>query len=192
MCIRDRLSNAFKTLTLKVILPGKIYDIVKSVKIIDLFVTMMNQRDTWAPLTGSNLTLATFANPFHFTLKPLKAGFSSVLTYNSKDAAILQVSLTRASAGTSHGPQEIQPLALSFNNRRLQAQDHDAFASMLSAIILTSRIDFIFKGSVNIVAQMVIGDIPINGIPFKNIHSSLAGYDDLTGCLLYTSPSPRD
>ena len=177
------LSNAFKTLTLKVILPGKIYDIVKSVKIIDLFVTMMNQRDTWAPLTGSNLTLATFANPFHFTLKPLKAGFSSVLTYNSKDAAILQVSLTRASAGTSHGPQEIQPLALSFNNRRLQAQDHDAFASMLSAIILTSRVDFIFKGSVNIVAQMVIGDIPINGIPFKNIHSSLAGFDDLTGFL---------
>ena len=54
---------------------------------------------------------------------------------------------------------------------------------MLSAIILTSRVDFIFKGSVNIVAQMVIGDIPINGIPFKNIHSSLAGFDDLTGFL---------
>lgn len=174
------LSTAFKTLTLKVILPGKIYEIVKSAQIIDLFVTMMESRDTWAPPTGSNMTLAQFANPLHFSLKPLKAGLDAVLTFQGRDAARLVLPLLKASAGTSHGPEDRQPLVVSFNNQRLRALDHGAFAALLTQILTSSRATFQLRGTVDIIGHMVIGDIPIKGIPFSGITSSLAGIDSFT------------
>lgn len=175
------LTKAFKTLTLKVILPGKIYDIVKSAQIIDIFVTIMEQRDTWAPRIASNMTLAQYANPLHFSLKPLKASINAVLSFEGADAARLDLPLLRASAGTSHGPEDQQPLVLSFKNQRLQATDHSAFSNFLGKITYTPRVSFQLKGSVGIIGHMVIGDIPVKGIPFTGITSSLAGLNSFTG-----------
>ena len=175
------LTAAFKSLTLKVVLPGKIYDIVKSAQIIDIFVTMMEQRDTWSPRIASNMTLAQYANPLHFSLKPMKISLSGILSFEGADAARLELPLLRASAGISHGPEDQQPLALSFKNQRLQAMDHGAFANFLGKIAYTSRVSFQVRGSVGIIGHMVIGDIPVKGIPFSGITSSLAGFNSFTG-----------
>ena len=142
---------------------------------------MMEQRDTWSPRIASNMTLAQYANPLHFSLKPMKISLSGILSFEGADAARLELPLLRASAGISHGPEDQQPLALSFKNQRLQAMDHGAFANFLGKIAYTSRVSFQVRGSVGIIGHMVIGDIPVKGIPFSGITSSLAGFNSFTG-----------
>ncbi|WFD23341.1 hypothetical protein MEQU1_002030 [Malassezia equina] len=175
------LSNAFKTLKLSVVLPGHVYKIVHGIYIIDLFVTIMDQQDTWAPRTGTNLTMATFTNPFHFSLTPVKAGLDASLTFQGGDAAGLRLPLLTADSGTSHGPNDLQSVGLSWAKYRLQAHDHGVFANLMSAFLNTPRVTVTVQGSVNLIAKMAIGNIPINGIPFSNVQVSIAALDGFTG-----------
>ncbi|WFD49313.1 hypothetical protein GLX27_003993 [Malassezia furfur] len=174
------LSKAFRSLTLNVVLPGHIYKIVYSVTISDLFVTVMEQADTWAPRTGSNQSVALYANPLHFTLTPLKASLTSQLLYNNAVAAHLNIPLRTVQAGTSHGPNEHRPLIMSWKSERMVAEDRTAFTAMLSKILDTSRATIGLTGSAGLVGKTVIGNIPIDGIPF-NVSTSLAGLDSFTG-----------
>jgi len=175
------LSNAFKTLKLSVVLPGHIYKIVHGIYIIDLFVTIMNQQDAWAPRTGTNLTMATFSNPFHFALKPLKAGLTATMTFEGGQAAGLSLPLLNADGGTSRGPNDLQSVGLSWSSYRLYAKDHGKFADLMSAFLNTARVTVTVGGSVNLVANMAIGNIPINGIPFSNIQVSIASFNGFNG-----------
>ncbi|SHO78091.1 Uncharacterized protein MSYG_2433 [Malassezia sympodialis ATCC 42132] len=175
------LSNAFKTLKLSVILPGHIYKVVHGIYIIDLFVTIMNQQDTWAPRSGTNLTMATFSNPFHFSLKPVKAGLDATLSFDGGDAGELRLPLLNADSGTSRGPNDLQSVGLSWTNYRLYAKDHGKFAAMISAFLVTPRTTVTLSGAVNLLANMPIGNIPINGVPFDNIQVSIATLNSFTG-----------
>ena len=174
------LSKAFKTLTLDLVLPGHIYKIVYSVTISDLFITFMEQADTWAPRTGSNQSVAVYANPLHFTLTPLKASLTSKLLFNNAVAASLNLPLRTVQAGTSHGPNEHRPLIMSWKSERMVAEDRTAYMAMLAKILDTPRATLGLTGSAGLVAKMVIGNIPIEGIPF-NVSTSLAGLNSLTG-----------
>ncbi|WFD44515.1 hypothetical protein MPSI1_003183 [Malassezia psittaci] len=170
------LSKAFKTLTLDLILPGQIYQIVFSITISDLFVTIMEQSQTWAPDTGSNQSVASYANPFYFTLTPLKASLQSKLTYNNAVAATLNIPLKSVSSGTgtSHGPNDRQPLILAWKHEPLTAVNRDSFTALLAQILDKPRATFGIQGTAGLIARLVIGDIPINGIPF-NVTTSVAG-----------------
>ena len=99
------LSNAFKTLTLQVILPGHIYQvgfhfasnaffitdrvlkIIDSVTISDLEVIMTEQSEAFAPLASSQHTLATYKNPFGFALQVVQAALDIILGEDGQDAA---------------------------------------------------------------------------------------------------------
>ena len=176
------LTAAFKTLTLDVVLPGHIYKIVLNIIISDLFVTLMTQSQTWAPPTGSNQSIAMYANPLHFSLTPLKASLDGTMIFNNQDAAVLKLPLRKVSpgTGTSHGPQDRQPLVLSWNNVPLKALSHSAFQAMFAQLTDFPRADIGLKGTVGLVARMVIGDIPIEGIPFGNLTTPLKGFDSFT------------
>lgn len=174
------LSDAFKTLTLNVVLPGRIFQIVHSITIIDLFVTMMKSEDTWAPPISSNQTLATYANPFRFSLKPLKTGMDAYMNYKGADAAHLKVPLLKDSAGTSHGPTDKQPLTVSFYNYRLTAVNRDSFTALFSDLVNMAHVTFGLHGAANLIGQMVIGNIPINGIPF-NVSTNQPGFNNFGG-----------
>jgi hypothetical protein len=99
------LSDAFKTLTLQVILPGHIYQVgfiscrtkclitdcvskvIDSVIISDLEVIVTEQGEAFAPLASSQHTLATYKNPFGFSLQVVQAAEDIVLRANGQDAA---------------------------------------------------------------------------------------------------------
>ncbi|WFC96532.1 hypothetical protein MBRA1_003193 [Malassezia brasiliensis] len=174
------LSKAFKTLTLNVVLPGHIYRIVYAITISDLFLTMMQQSHTWAPPTGSNQSVATYANPLHFTLTPLQASLDAKMIYQNAVAATLNLPMRNARAGTSHGPNDHQPLIVSWKSVPLVAQDRSAFMALLVKLLDTSRASFGISGTASLVGKMVIGNIPIHGIPF-NVTTSMAGFDSFTG-----------
>ncbi|WFC96531.1 hypothetical protein MBRA1_003192 [Malassezia brasiliensis] len=173
------LSKAFQTLTLNLVLPGHIYKIVYSVTISDLYVTMMQQSQAWAPLTGSNQSVAVYANPFQFSLTPLKASLQSKLIYQNAVAATLSLSMRTTRAGTSRGPNDHEPLILSWKNVPLIAQDHSAFTAVFAQLLNTPRASVGVSGTAGLIAKMVIGNIPIDGIPF-NVTSSLGGFNSFT------------
>lgn len=101
----DWLGNAFKTLTLQVILPGHIYQVgfiscqtnclitdcvskvINSVTISDLEVILTEQSEAFAPLASSQHTLATYKNPFGFSLQVVQAAEDIILGEGGKDAA---------------------------------------------------------------------------------------------------------
>lgn len=62
-------TDAFKTLTLDVVLPGHIYQIIYSIALNDLELVMTEASEAFAPLTSTKDTVATFKNPFGFSLK---------------------------------------------------------------------------------------------------------------------------
>ena len=174
------LTKAFKTLTLNVVLPGHIYRIVYAMTISDLYMTMMQQSHTWAPPTGSNQSMATYANPLHFSLTPLKASLNAEMIYQNAVAAKLTLSMRNARAGTSHGPNDHQPLIISWKNVPLIAQDRSAFMALLADLLDTPRATFGVSGTAGLIGKMVIGNIPIDGIPF-NVTTSMAGFNSFTG-----------
>jgi hypothetical protein len=99
------LSDAFKTLTLQVILPGHIYQVgfiscrtdclitdcvskvINSVTISDLEVIVTEQSEGFAPLTSSQHTLATYKNPFGFSLQVVQAAEDIILEEDGQNAA---------------------------------------------------------------------------------------------------------
>jgi hypothetical protein len=99
------LSDAFKTLTLQVILPGHIYQVgfisrrtnclitdrvskvINSVTISDLEVIVTEKGEAFAPLASSQHTLATYRNPFGFALQVVQASEDIILVEDGQNAA---------------------------------------------------------------------------------------------------------
>lgn len=81
------LSTAFKTLSLDVILPGQKFDVIQSIALNDLSVTLQTQDQTFAPPTSSNFTLAKYKNPFGFALQVVESSQDIVLSGQGVDIA---------------------------------------------------------------------------------------------------------
>ena len=124
--------------------------------------------------------MATYANPLHFTLTPLKASLDAEMIYQNAVAATLTLSMRNARAGTSHGPNDHQPLIVSWKSVPLIAQDRSAFMALIAKLLDTPRASFGISGTAGLVGKMVIGNIPIHGIPF-NVTTSMAGFNSFTG-----------
>lgn len=172
------LSQAFQTLTLNVILPGKIFKIIDSITIDDLEVELVNSGQDFKPPTGSKTTMVTFTNPFGFSLQVIQAAQDITIGFNGANAAQLNVPPVKTTSGVSTGnPATLQ---LSFANETLQSLDNNAFGAFFAQVTDQKSADFTLSGNANIVASTPIGDVPISGIPF-NVDSSISGINSFGG-----------
>lgn len=175
------LSAAFRTLTIDVTLPGKIYQIIFSITLSDLTVFVNgNPADSYTVPSSSNSTIATFANPFTFGLQPIQASPHINLSYSGGNTAYLDLPLANVQAGTSRGPQDFQALQLMWRRQDIVAVDRPNFQAFFAQLTDTPRGTFDLRGGTDVVARTVIGNIPIGGIPF-NVTTSLAGINSFNG-----------
>ncbi|KAI0686333.1 hypothetical protein BC835DRAFT_1523138 [Cytidiella melzeri] len=172
------LSTAFKTLTLSVTLPGQKFAIIQSITIKDLEVNMTSQDEAFAPVTSSQNTMATYKNPFGFSLQVIQSGENITLYSGDVDIATLDLPLVEADGGVSTG--NIADLALSFTDQRLTALNGGAFGAFFTAVTDTSSVGFGLKGTADVVAKTSIGDVSISGIPF-DVQSALTGIGQFGG-----------
>ncbi|PWN18638.1 hypothetical protein BCV69DRAFT_252553, partial [Microstroma glucosiphilum] len=176
------LTDAFPALTTNAVLPGQIYQIIFSIVLSDLTATINNPVVPYVITGGNNQTIATFANPFEFSLTPLRTAPMITLTYQGVDTA--QINLPDApvvSAGTSRAPTDIEPLVLDFFNQPIDSLNDASFEAFLTQLANEPSATFGLKGMTSVLARTVVGDIQIGGssgptlgIPF-NVTSSLAG-----------------
>jgi antitoxin (DNA-binding transcriptional repressor) of toxin-antitoxin stability system len=116
--------------------------------------------------------LATYKNPFGFSLQVVESGENITLSSNGVPIASLQLPLADADGGVSTG--NVAPLDLSFQNVPLRSLNDDTFQQLLQAVTDTNEADFRLSGTANVVAKTTIGNIPISGIPF-DVPSGLKG-----------------
>lgn len=171
------LTAAFKTLQISAILEGKIYQIIFSIQLMDLALQLTDQDPSaveWNIPVSNNVTLATYANPFHFTLGPTSAAVSTTIIYDGVNTAQLNLPLLPADADPSTGPETHSDLKLSFQDQRLQSLDNDHFAQFLAVTTDTQIANFQLVGTTNVQANTHIGPIEIDRIPI-NVSSNLPG-----------------
>lgn len=166
------LSDAFKTLSLEVILPGQHFDVIQSIQLNDLNVTMQSPDQAFAPLASSESTLAEYKNPFGFSLQIVEAGETIVLGANGNNAAQLVLPKGPANGGVSTG--NVADLDISFHDQPLKSLSNAAFAQLFAGVTLLDNINLTLKGSADVSARTTIGDVPISGVLF-NVASSLKG-----------------
>ncbi|KAI9463679.1 hypothetical protein BJY52DRAFT_1404720 [Lactarius psammicola] len=163
------LSSAFKTLTLQVILPGHIID---SITLSDLEIAMTEQSQAFAPLASSQHTLATYKNPFGFSLQVVQSAEDILLGASGLDVAELKLPRSNTVGGVSTGNEA--DLEIVFSKQPLQSLNNAVFAAFFAAVTDTQGVKFELKGSADVVARTTIGDVPISNIPF-NVTSALRG-----------------
>lgn len=166
------LSAAFKTLSLDVILPGQKFDVIQSITLNDLSVTLEKPEQAFAPPTSSEFTLARYKNPFGFSLQVIEAGQKLVL--NSHDVDIAQLTLPKVPAVGGVSTGNVADLVISFHDQPLKALNPAAFAQMFAGVTLLNKLDLTLKGSADITAKTAIGNVAISGVPF-NVPSTLTG-----------------
>ncbi|KAG6820875.1 hypothetical protein H0H93_010219 [Arthromyces matolae] len=159
------LSTAFQSLSLEVI---------QSIVLSDLSVTLDTQEQSFAPPASSRSALAKYKSPFGFSLQIVEAGQNIVLASGGVDIAELTIPKSTASGGISTG--NVADLIISFQNIPLAALDRQAFAQMFAGIALQPEVNLSLKGSADVTAKTSIGDIDISGVAF-NVPSSLQGID---------------
>jgi hypothetical protein len=209
------LSDAFKTLTLQVTLPGQIYQVgliscrtnclitdyvskvINSVTISDLEIIVTENSETFAPLASSQHTLATYKNPFGFSLRVVQAAEDIILGEDGQDVAevcsfcprhhqllmgvaLVQLKLPRSNAVGGLSTGNVADLEISFSKQPLQSLNNAVFAAFFAAVTDTQGIKFELKGSVDVVARTTIGDVPISNILF-NVTSDLKGKFSIFG-----------
>ncbi|THH12496.1 hypothetical protein EW146_g7640 [Bondarzewia mesenterica] len=168
------LSSAFKTLTLQVILPGQVFNIIQSISLSDLEIVMIEQSEAFAPLASSKHTLAKYKNPFGFSLEVVQAAEDITLSTSGVDIADLRLPNAPTGGGS------LTDIVIAFQNQTLRSLNDGAFGAFFGAVTDTQNIEFEMKGSADIVGRTSIGDIPIVGILF-NVSSSLAGINAFGG-----------
>ncbi|KAG1785555.1 uncharacterized protein HD556DRAFT_110398 [Suillus plorans] len=166
------LSTAFKTLTLDVILPGKKFDIIQSIVLSDLSLTMQNQDQAYSPLSGSNNTVAQYKNPFGFSLQVIQSTVNIDLDYGGTAAAQLNLPQSDNIGGVSTG--NLAALPISFHNVPLTSVNNGAFEAMFAQVTDKVSADLELSGTADVTAKTAIGDVPISGIAF-DVPSSLSG-----------------
>jgi hypothetical protein len=172
------LSTAFKTLALEVILPGQKFDVIQSIAISDMSVTMQNQDQAFAPPSSSNHTLAVYKNPFGFSLQVVESGQDITIASHGVDIANLKLPKNPAQGEVSTGNNA--DLQLSWKDEPLKSINNQAFAALFAAITLQSSIDLTLKGTADVVAKTAIGQVPIDGIAF-NVPSNIKGISNFGG-----------
>ncbi|GJJ06156.1 hypothetical protein Clacol_000345 [Clathrus columnatus] len=172
------LSTAFKTLTLNVTLPGKIFKIIDAITIEDLEVNLVQSSEDFKPLTSSKTTVATFTNPFGFSLQVIQAAQDITIDFNGADTAQLNLPPIKTTSGVSTGNPAT--LLLNFENQTLQSLDNDAFGAFFAQVTDQKSADIVLKGTADIVGRTSIGDVPISDIPF-NVDSSIPGINSFGG-----------
>ncbi|KAJ6607775.1 hypothetical protein B0H10DRAFT_2227490 [Mycena sp. CBHHK59/15] len=166
------LSTAFKTLSLDVILPGEKFNIIQSISLDELSLIMVDQAEAFAPLTSSSYTLATYKNPFGFSLQVVESGQELILSDLGLDIAQLVLPMAPTVGGVSTG--NVADLVITFENQTLQSLSDDGFELLFAVVTLLQEGDFVLSGTANVSARTSIGDVPITGIPF-NVDSSVTG-----------------
>ncbi|KAG6813669.1 hypothetical protein H0H92_008517 [Tricholoma furcatifolium] len=166
------LSTAFQTLALEVTLPGQKFDIIQSIALNDLEITMDTQDQAFSPPTSSQSTLAQYKNPFGFSLQVIESGQILNLNSNGVDIAQLVIPKVAVDGGVSTG--NIADLVISFQNIPLTSLNDAAFEQMFAGVTLEDEVDLTLEGTANITAKTSIGDVAISGVPF-NVASSLTG-----------------
>ncbi|EGO25193.1 hypothetical protein SERLADRAFT_448192 [Serpula lacrymans var. lacrymans S7.9] len=172
------LSTAFQSLTLDVNLPGQKYTIIQSISLSDLSVTMQNQDEAFAPLSGSQHTTAEYKNPFGFSLQVVQSTVNMILGSGGTDVAQLNLPTSNAAGGVSTG--NLATLPISFQNVPLQSLNNGAFEAMFAEVTDKSSAALELKGTANVTAKTNIGNVPISGIAF-DVQSSLAGINAFGG-----------
>lgn len=172
------LSAAFKTLELEVTLQGETFNLIQSITIDDLTVTMQTDDQTWAPPSSSDSTNAVYRNPFGFSLQVIQAGETITIGYGGSDAATLEIPMMDAEGEVSTGNDANLPL--SFEDIAMIASDHGAFRSLFAAVTLESSADLTLSGAADVVAATTIGNVPIGNISF-DVPTTLSGVNGFGG-----------
>ncbi|KAH0589321.1 hypothetical protein H2248_005083 [Termitomyces sp. 'cryptogamus'] len=168
------LSTAFKSLSLEVTLPGQKSDVIQSIALSDLTVTLDTQDQAFAPPASSHFTLAKYKNPFGFSLQVIEAGQTLILNGGGVDIAQLTIPKTTAVGGVSTG--NVADLVISFENVPLVALNQVAFSQMFAGVTLQENVGLNLKGSSDVTAKTAIGNVVISGIEI-DVASSLKGFN---------------
>ncbi|TDL25981.1 hypothetical protein BD410DRAFT_895443 [Rickenella mellea] len=172
------LSTAFQSLTLQVTLPGQIFTVIQSITLGDFGVIMLTEDQDFSPLASSNSTVATYKNPFGFSLQVVQASQDITLGANGVDVARLALPNVPTTGGVSTGnPVDLD---ISFKNVPMVSLNNAAFEQFFAVATDTSELNFQLKGSADVVGRTAIGDVPISGIPF-NVPSQLKGINSFNG-----------
>ncbi|KAJ4494066.1 hypothetical protein C8J55DRAFT_533507 [Lentinula edodes] len=172
------LSTAFATLALDVILPGEKLDVIQSITLTDLAVTLNDDSEAYDPSTGSNFTSASYKNPFGFSLQVVQSATDIILSSNGVNIAELNLPTSDTVGGVSTG--NVANLPISWENEPLKSLNDDAFNALFAFVTLSNSISLGLDGSANVTAKTTIGDVPISRIPF-NVTSSLSGINSFGG-----------
>ncbi|KAJ7594702.1 hypothetical protein C8J56DRAFT_446479 [Mycena floridula] len=159
------LSTAFKTLELDVTLPGQKFEVIQSIDLSDLAVTLEDESQTFAPPTSSHNTVAHYKNPFGFSLQVIKSAETISLGLAGTVAAQLVLPLTDAIGGVSTG--NIADLPISWENIPLQATSEAAFETLFTLVTNQPALPVQLSGTAQVVAKTAIGDVLISGIGFS-------------------------
>ncbi|KIK68835.1 hypothetical protein GYMLUDRAFT_34828 [Collybiopsis luxurians FD-317 M1] len=172
------LSTAFQTLALDVTLPGQKFNVIQSITLADLAVTLNDDSQAYSPPTSSNFTSATYKNPFGFSLQVISSSTDIILNSGGVNVAELSLPKSDTVGGVSTG--NIAELPISWSDQPLRSLNNDAFNAMFAAVTLSSSVSLGLDGTANVTAKTSIGDVPISGIPF-NVSSSLSGINSFGG-----------
>ncbi|KAG6854052.1 hypothetical protein C0991_011030 [Blastosporella zonata] len=166
------LSTAFQTLSLEVTLPGQKFDVIQSIALNDLSLTVDTPDQAFAPPTSSQFTLATYKNPFGFALQVIEAGQTLILNSGGVDIAQLTIPKEAAAGGVSTG--NVADLVVSWEDVPLKSLNSAAFTQLFAAVTLMDDINLTIEGNADVTAKTSIGNVALTGIPF-NVPSSLKG-----------------
>ncbi|KAG7446409.1 uncharacterized protein BT62DRAFT_931852 [Guyanagaster necrorhizus] len=175
----DWLSAAFKTLSLNVILSGQIFNVIQSVELSDLEVTLQSDDQTWAPLTGSRNTTATYKNPFGFSLQVFEAAQNIVMT-SSDGTEIASLTLPKSTVVGGVSTGNVANLNIKWENQPLKSLNDEAFEALFAAVTLLDQAGLKLKGTADVTAHTAIGNVPISSISL-DVPSSLRGMNSFGG-----------
>ncbi|KAF5389363.1 hypothetical protein D9757_004389 [Collybiopsis confluens] len=172
------LSNAFQTLSLDVTLPGQKFNVIQSITLADLSVTLNDNDQAFSPPTSSNFTSATYKNPFGFSLQVISSATDIILSSGGVNVAELSLPKSNTVGGVSTG--NIVGLPISWSDQPLKSLNNDAFNAMFAAVTLSGSVPLDLDGTAQVTAKTAIGNVEISGIPF-NVSSSLGGINSFGG-----------
>lgn len=156
---------------------------------------MTTQDEAFAPITSSQDTLATYKNPFGFSLQVIESGQNLTIGFNGASIAqvchplitsvciaesLRKLNLPSAPADGGVSTGNVVDLVLSFQDQPLRSLDNDGFTAFFAAVTDTSSVGMELSGTADVVGRTSIGDVPISGIPF-DVHSTLTGINSFNG-----------
>jgi Protein of unknown function (DUF3712) len=131
------------------------------------------------PATNEH-TLAKYANPFHFTLAPIKAAPMIIINYQGVDTAEIDLPNANVQAQPSTGPETQSDLVLMFRNQTIKSLNDGSFNAFFAQLTDKTSAAFGLHGGTDVTANTHIGQITITGIPF-NVTTSLKGINSFDG-----------